>query len=81
MKLLVFPEALRQQVEAAAVEALGEGHEGLTITVARLPATNDWAVYATGLDDAVLPAPPLRRAQGGAAAGSDLMLEQEAWRE
>ena len=54
MKLLVFPEALRQQVEAAAVEALGEGHEGLTFTVARLPATNDWAVYATGLDDAVL---------------------------
>jgi len=51
---MVFPEALRQRVEAAAAEALGRSPEGLTLTVVHMPTTNDWAVYATGLGDPVL---------------------------
>lgn len=56
MKLMVFPEARRQQVEAIVREALSHSGEpeDLTLTIVRMSATNDWTVHATGLGDPVL---------------------------
>jgi hypothetical protein len=58
MKLLVFPEARRPQVEAIVADALGHrgGTEALTLTIVRMSATRDWTVHATGLKDPVLEA-------------------------
>jgi hypothetical protein len=48
MKLLVFPEARRDQVEVVIREALGHlgGTEELTLTVVRMSAPPDWTVHA-----------------------------------
>lgn len=56
MKLMIFPEARRHQVETVVREALGHhaGNEELTLTIVRMSATNDWTVHATGLGDRVL---------------------------
>ena len=54
MKLMVFPEARRAQVEAAIADELSHrgGTENLTLIVTRLAA--GWSVQAVGLGDPVL---------------------------
>jgi hypothetical protein len=56
MRLMVFPDALRPHVEGTAARAFGHAGapDGLTLTVVHMPATRDWSVHATGLDDPVL---------------------------
>jgi hypothetical protein len=57
MKLLVFPEARRDQVQAIVREALGShagGTSELTLTVVRLARASGWTVHAAGLGDPVL---------------------------
>jgi hypothetical protein len=53
LKLLVFPEARRQPVEAVVRDTLAErgGTDELTLTIVRLDATRGWSVHATGLSD------------------------------
>ena len=54
MKLMVFPEARRAQVEAALADEFAHrgGTEDLTLVVTRIGAA--WNVQATGLNDPVL---------------------------
>jgi hypothetical protein len=55
LKLIVFPEARRAQVEAALADLRHRGGtENLTLTITRLYATGGWSVYATGLGDPVM---------------------------
>jgi hypothetical protein len=57
MKLLVFPEARRDQVESVVRETLGihaGGTSELTLTIVRLARASGWTVHATGLGDPVL---------------------------
>lgn len=70
MKVLVFPEARRAQVEGVIRDAISHvgGTDELTLTVVRMSA--DWTVHVTGVADGVLAATlcdairdALRRAQ------------------
>ena len=57
MKLLVFPEARRAQVEAVVSGLVGPhrgGTDELTLTVVRLAAEGGWSVQAIGLNDPLL---------------------------
>jgi hypothetical protein len=57
MKLVVFPEARRAQVEAVVRETLGPhrgGTDELTLTIMRMTMERRWSVQVTGLNDPVL---------------------------
>ena len=56
VKVLVFPQARRQHVEAVVRDTLADrgGTDELTLTIVRLHATRGWSVHASGLRDALL---------------------------
>lgn len=57
MKLVVFPETRRAQVDAVVRETLGPhrgGTEELTLTVIHVTMEKRWSVQVTGLSDPML---------------------------